>query len=306
MKHRFFLTPAAPYDFELTNRIFGRGDPEMHQFADGELREVVHFEDVPTVVRIRSVGSTGRPRLKVSIESRRKLSQAKLAGLRKYLSRQLHIDLHLRRFYHAIAGDPVLASLVRQLRGLSQPAAPEPFEALVYAIAEQQISLSASHSMEVRLVRKFGERVPIEGGFLYAFPTADRLARATVAGLMACGLSRRKSEYIQNAARMIARGELELEDLAAHPRLEDAVAELSRLRGVGRWTAEYVLVRGLGRLDSAPADDVGIRRSVSRFYFRNRRVGGDRVRRLTERWGKWKGLAVFYIMAAARLGLRAD
>jgi DNA-3-methyladenine glycosylase II len=81
------------------------------------------------------------------------------------------------------------------------------------------------------------------------------------------------------------------------------VRELSALRGVGVWTAELALLRGLSRLDAIPADDLGIRRAITRYYGRESRIGTTEARRIAEGWGEWRGLAAYYLLVAERRGI---
>jgi len=80
-------------------------------------------------------------------------------------------------------------------------------------------------------------------------------------------------------------------------------AKLSTLRGVGLWTAELAALRGLARFDAIPADDLGIRRSISHYYAKTSRIDNGEARRIAEAWGAWKGLAAYYLLVAERLGI---
>jgi DNA-3-methyladenine glycosylase II len=75
------------------------------------------------------------------------------------------------------------------------------------------------------------------------------------------------------------------------------VTELTKFRGIGKWTAEYVLVRGMGRVNSLPADDLGIQRAVSQAYFKGRKITAEEVRAtLTQKFAPYTGIAAFYLM----------
>jgi len=183
----------------------------------------------------------------------------------------------------------------RKLAGLRPIAPPSIFEALIIAITEQQISLDAAIAIRSRLIEKYGDAVSVGGRSFYAFPTAAALAAAKPNQMRSVGLSRGKALYTSELARRVATGELDLESLR-EMNSDAAVAELTKIRGVGLWTAEYVLVRGMGRVNSLPADDLGIQRAVSEAYFKGKRTSSKEVRRVLGKFSPYSGIAAFYLM----------
>ncbi len=116
--------------------------------------------------------------------------------------------------------------------------------------------------------------------------------------LRACGLTLRKTEYIKSISKDIEEGKLDLEKFKEYEDVDKIISELCKIRGIGLWTAEFVMIRGLNRLESLPADDIGIRRVISHYYCDGRRISSDEARKIAENWGKWKGLAAFYLVIA--------
>jgi len=82
---------------------------------------------------------------------------------------------------------------------------------------------------------------------------------------------------------------------------QEIIDILTKIRGIGKWTAEYAIIRGLGRLDSLPANDVALRKVVSTLYYGGKEVSEDDVRKLLDKWGKYKGFAAFYLLNMERL-----
>ena len=106
-----------------------------------------------------------------------------------------------------------MTQIAQQLYGLKNPTTPTVFEALVDSIVEQQISIKVAHAMEERLVKKFGETLTLNGETYYAYPTPQNITSASIEEIRNCGLSQRKAEYIQEAAKLIVNGKLDLEHL---------------------------------------------------------------------------------------------
>jgi DNA-3-methyladenine glycosylase II len=208
----------------------------------------------------------------------------------------LATDLDLRPFYKVAAKNPKLKAITKELYGLKAPRPASLFEMMVIAITEQQISLSAAYRIRDRVVKRFGRKVDD----LFVFPTAERLSRASESELVLCGLSHRKAEYIRDLAREIADGKLDLDEFRSLP--DDEVEKrIMSIRGFGPWSANYVLVRGLGRVDRVPVDDLAIRTVIGEYLGSGKRVSAEKVAELVSRFAPYRGLAAFYFLAHSRM-----
>lgn len=297
---------TAPFDFELSAqsfRIFSEGDPAIRRYDNGLFCQVLRLRERLVLAQVRSVGSVEAPLVSIEARSNEPLGPADLNRSAAAIRRIFDLDLDLGLLDEAVAADPLMASIVVRLRGLRHPLTETVFEALVSAIVGQQISLTAAHHIEGRLVRAYGGRLDLSGGSYFAFPTPEALGVATPVGLRSCGLSRAKAEYVHEVAKATAEGSLDLEGLKSIENLDELLGRLYLLRGVGPWTAELTAVRGLRRFDALPADDVGLQRSFGLFYFSGRRANSEEVRKVASHWGRWRGLGAFYLLVAYRLGL---
>ncbi|MGH2870634.1 MAG: DNA-3-methyladenine glycosylase family protein [Solirubrobacteraceae bacterium] len=130
---------------------------------------------------------------------------------------------------------------------------------------------------------------------MHAFPAPQDLASADPTELRRLGFSSAKARTIIDTARAVVGGTLDLEALAL---LDDRVAteRLVSLRGIGRWTAEYVMLRGLGRLHIFPGDDVGARNKLERFLETGSHLDYDGVRDLLTRWQPYAGIVYFHLL----------
>jgi 3-methyladenine DNA glycosylase/8-oxoguanine DNA glycosylase len=194
----------------------------------------------------------------------------------------LGFDFDLVAFSAWAAGEERLAPLVVRFAGFRPTLAPDPFEMLVGAITAQQVSLFAAVAIRNRLVERFGERV----GRVWAFPTRERLAAASEEDLFSLGFSRRKAEYVTG----LARSDLDLAGLALLPD-EEVQAQLTALRGLGEWTADWFLARHLGRPRAWPAGDLALRKAVRALY------GDVDVRATGARFAPFQNLTAHYLLA---------
>jgi DNA-3-methyladenine glycosylase II len=122
----------------------------------------------------------------------------------------------------------------------------------------------------------------------------EAVAELRLRRLRACGLSGRKSEYLRDLARHFADGTIQAQ---CWPEMDDeaVIAELVQVRGIGRWTAEMLLMFSLLRPNVLPVDDLGLRRAASRHYFDGEDVGADELRAFGARWEPWRSVATWYL-----------
>jgi len=130
----------------------------------------------------------------------------------------------------------------------------------------------------------------------YAFPTAEDIARVSPEECRAIGFSRQKALALVSLARAIEQGELDLEALAEQDDEAMIRQRLLDVHGIGRWTAEYVLLRGLGRLDVFPGDDVGAQKALARWLGRSRRPDYAGVGRAVKQSSPFAGLVYFHLL----------
>ncbi len=291
---RFLINPDAPFDFERSASMHGRfGESPPDLYEHGSYKRVVHVGRKPVLIIASPEGSIERPRVRFEVHPQ--LSIPEMRSLRNLLDVMFRSSFDFNGFRRVARKDRLMGIVSREVVGLRPIAPPTIFEALVIAITEQQISLYAAIAIRSRLVKAYGEIVSFAGRRFYAFPTTKSLATAKPAQIRTLGLSRSKALYITELASKVERGELDLESLRTMSD-ESVVAELTKIKGIGRWSAEYVLVRGMGRVNSLPADDLGIQRAVSQAYFKGKRIGSKEVRRVLSKFAPFSGIAAFYLM----------
>jgi DNA-3-methyladenine glycosylase II len=301
--HKLTLKPVPPFNFDLSATIFSRGDPQFRNYEDGRFKEAVRVNDAVALLTLWSTGTVEEPVLRAELKSGRALSRKELDAARRLTARMFNLDVDLKPFYEAASADPVMARFIKNLYGLKSPTTPTVFEALIDSIIEQQISLIAAHSMQDKLIRKFGEKFTVDGETFFLFPTPERLAGAGIAALKSCGLSGRKSEYIKEISHMVATGRLDLDKFDAYQDVGAIREELKAIRGIGDWTAEMTMIRGLHKMDSFPADDIGLQAKMSHYYGKEGRASSDDLRRVAENWGEYRGLGGYYMIMAHHIGI---
>jgi DNA-3-methyladenine glycosylase II len=266
--------------------------PDLYE--DGVYMRVLRANRKPALVSVSSRGTTEEPKLLIGTYP--SVNKHEVLHLKRLLRSMFEPTFDFEHFWAIAKKDTIMRTIAKQLRGLSPIRPPTIFESTIIAITEQQISLHAATAIRSRLIQRYGDTVTRNGRTFYGFPTPRSLARTTLAGLRRVGLSVAKARCISEFSRRIADDGFNLEGLR---RMTDdqVVTELVRFRGIGKWTAQYVLARGMGRVDSLPADDLGIRRAVSQAYFNGRSTSAEKVRKImTEKFAPYSGIAAFYLM----------
>jgi DNA-3-methyladenine glycosylase II len=179
-------------------------------------------------------------------------------------------------------GDPVMAGLIQRFDQLSLVSRGDPFSTLARSIVGQQISVKAADAVWSRFVSRVESVCP------------EAVLEQGLAGLAGCGLSRRKIEYMCDLAAHFASGELDPMDWDG---LDDEalIVELTKVRGIGRWTAEMFMIFNQLRPDVFPLDDIGLQRAVFEQYF-----GGEKQSRMVlaefgQRWQPWRSVATCFL-----------
>jgi len=295
-KTSFELLPTPPYDFDLQWKFYSSSnEPQPEVYKDGIWRRSFKIGDRLVPVEVTSVGTVEKPRLRVNAFS--KLDAKEKRYLSDKIADIFRLRDDLRALYDFMEQDEVLRKIKEKFYGLRPPGiGASIFEGAIRVIIQQQISLQVAYVMTGTLVRRFGEKIEIDGKPYYDFPSPQVLANTDENELRKCKLSRQKARYIRELALKVANG-YDLERIGGLDN-EEAIEELMKFNGIGRWTAELILITTLGRMDLCVPDDLGARKAVSYFYFGGKLQSGDMVREFTKRWGEFKGWIIYYLICA--------
>jgi DNA-3-methyladenine glycosylase II len=291
--------PALPpFSFSLSSEIFADGDRQIRNYEQERFWQVLRVNGKLVLAAVEEAGTVDNPKVSVELKSDKPITAEDKKRAEEAVNALFHLDLDLKPFYETVKNDKTMANITSKLWGLKSPTTPTVFEALVDSIVEQQISLKVANSLEARIIKKFGDTLDLDGDVYYVYPTPQSLATVSIEDLRGCGLSFRKAEYIKGAAMLIAEGKLDLEGFRSYERSEQIIEELDEIRGIGVWTAELTMLRGMQRLEALPADDLGLRRVIARYYRDGKPIKSAEARRIAENWGEWKGLAAYYLVVA--------
>jgi DNA-3-methyladenine glycosylase II len=294
----FALTLAARAPFRLDLTVWAlrrRAHNRVDCLEDGVWRRVLVLGGDPVAIQVRQTRAGARPRIEVVAHSKSRAHPVReaVAGA---VTRMLGLDRDLEPFYRIARRDRALAAMAERGRGMKPPRFASTFEAFANAVACQLVSLDAGLHVLNRVSEAYGFAAEVGGATMHSFADPARVARASEDRLRALGLSRSKGRYLIDLAHQAL--DAADPDFASIGALDDsgAAARMCTMRGVGRWTAEYVLLRGFGRLNVFPGDDVGGQNHLRAWLGIGAKLDHAGVRELLKRWHPYEGLIYLHLV----------
>jgi AraC family transcriptional regulator of adaptative response / DNA-3-methyladenine glycosylase II len=277
------LPYRPPLDWAAMLRfVEARAIPGVEMVEDGRYRRTIEIDGAAGSIDVRKATDDGHLLMRVELPG-----PAGLIGIVERVRRIFDLDADPVQITEQLRLSPPLRAAIDARPGLRVPGAWDGFELAVRAVLGQQVTVRAATTLAGRLVRAFGREVEGCGaGLSHVFPRPGTLAEADLSSI---GLPRARAATVRALAAGVATGALALD---ASQGLEETVARLCTVPGIGPWTAHYIAMRAFGEPDAFPSGDLGLRRALAR--------GSDlpsisRLNRLAETWRPWRAYAAMYL-----------
>lgn len=292
----FTLRPAPPFSLELTVWALRRRAANEVDLWDGKTySRILIFDGNPVKMSVSQYGGLKNPKLNVVVLGEVSNTQAVKSRISLTLGKMFSLRKHFWDFYALSEKDKRLKLLAERFTGMKPPRFPTLFEALVNAFSCQQVSLDLGVILLNRLAHSYGITFTEDDNVFHAFPRPEDLAGLSPENFRKLGFSRNKGRAIIELSEGIINRSMEIERLE-EMNDADIYQHRSKIRGVGRWSAEYVLLRGLGRLNVFPGDDVGAQRNIQNFMGLEDRPGYEKIKKITSRWQPYAGFVYFHFL----------
>ena len=248
---------------------------------------------MPAEVAVRQTGPSLAPPLNVSLTGARLRPEFNVEA-KSLVEKMFGLQVDLEPFYQMASQDAKLLVLVKKFWGVKPPRFPTVFETLANAFACQQLSLSVGLGLLCRLAAVCGLTLKQQDGTHHAFSRPQDL-KVKPSMFRKLGFSGNKVSAFHELSQGIVDRRIDFESLE-RMNSQAVIDSLLALRGVSRWTAEYVLLRGLQRLNVFPGDDVGARTRLAKWQNRKERLDYAGVARVTKRWQPYAGMVYFHML----------
>lgn len=293
-QHRLTLSATSPFSFAQTLRfihIFYARDYERvpaHEQVQGEtLRRIVSVLGAPVLFEVEC-----KEELTLTLHAERlddDLVTAATDRVRFYLG----LDDDLTPLYGR--ADPVFERVVEELYGLHMLKVLTPFEAACWALVQQRTPNGFAHKTMARLAEHFGPKLTYEGKTYTAFPEARAMLDNPQARILEATNNTRKTERMLHLVRAFAGADEPF--LRAAP-YDEAARRIASIKGLGAWSVDFVMLRGLGRGERVPWTDTGLLGAVSKVYTQGFEISLGRAKELAERYGWSAGVWAHYLKTA--------
>ncbi|KYG58517.1 DNA-3-methyladenine glycosylase family protein [Planococcus maritimus] len=286
------LEVATPPDFNFAEclAILGRSDQELlHTIEDERISKLLAVGDESILFDV----SYSESALQIDFPHHTPSEQGQQA-VGRYVADWFDLDTDLQPFYAMAASDPVLQEVVQQHAGLRVMGLPDLFEALSWAVIGQQINLTFAYTLKRRLIENFGSSLTVGDVDYWAFPSAEKIASLQVEQLRALQFSGRKAEYLIHIAQELAEARLVKDELIGQTE-QQVEKQLVGIRGVGPWSAHYVMMKCLRFNSAFPITDVGLHNALKQQLGMDRKPTVAEIEDLAKPWTGWQAYATFYL-----------
>lgn len=211
---------------------------------------------------------------------------------KRIAGRMLGLEQKVDDFVQQHAKHPQLGRLVTQRPGLRVPLAATPYEALTWAVIGQQISVKAAVSIRRNFIKLAGVR---DSSGLWCYPDAERVSHLAETNLRGAGFSMGKTRTIIELSHRIRNGQLVLHEALNETSVAQLRSKLLQIRGIGPWTVNYTLLRGLGWLDGELHGDVAVRRGIQALLNSPEKLTEEQARTWLAPFTPWRALVAAHL-----------
>ncbi|SIT12861.1 DNA-3-methyladenine glycosylase family protein [Alicyclobacillus vulcanalis] len=286
------ITPVSPYNFGLALGYLRTSSSAILEHISGDrYLRAIRVGDHPVVVDITFSGPIDQTTLHVKVAGER-LNDDTIRTVLTWVCRVFSLEVNPAPFHALYKRDPVFGILINNYRNVRPILIADPYEAMLWTILGQQVHTRVARRMKWSLVRLCGHPLEYDGKELWLLPTPRDIANMDPSDIERIGISKQKANTIVRVSYLVSTGTLDFKELGGlEP--ESVYQALTRIKGIGPWTAECVMMRGLGFDDVIPAGDVGLQHIVGRFYGLGRKATESELRQIAEKWRPWRGWAAF-------------
>ena len=295
------LHPTPPFDFAQSLNFVSEFPPTSGEQTVNthSLTKALSVNGHIILFELKSTGAIEQPELAYTLYSTQPLNEETQRAAIDRIEFALSLGDDLKPFYAIGRRDPDFAPVIDQLYGLHQVKFLTPFESAGWAILSQRTSMAAAHKSKQSLMEKYGGSLSLNGGTYWAFPEPAQLAGAPEGELSALVKNARRAAYLREASWAFN----QVDDAFLRSGDYDEVRNwLLKIKGIGAWSADLILLRGLGRMrqlhiESGSIFEQRMSEAASKVYGGVLKAAD--IQAIAARYGEWQGYWAYYLRTAA-------
>jgi DNA-3-methyladenine glycosylase II len=292
------LIPTPPFDFNKSLQFLGIFGPTKNEqtVSTHSLTKAISIDGQTIVFQLTSIGTTEKPGLEYTLFSEDLINKAMENAITERIAFYLSLKDDLRAFYLIGRNDHNFVPIIEQLYGYHQVKFLTTFENACWAVLTQRNPMKIAQKTKQALVEKYGSSLEVNGSVYWAFPEPMQIVVTDESELLKVIRNDRRSEYLHAIARAFS--EVNEDFLKTAPD-EEVEAWLRNIKGIGEWSARFIMVRGLGRMESVPLTETRLLEAASKVYGHGEELNRDDLKRLADTYGLWQGYWAHYIRVAS-------
>jgi DNA-3-methyladenine glycosylase II len=288
------LIPTPPFDFDKSLNFLGVFMPTKQEqlISSHTLTKAISIDGQTIVFQLISIGTIENPQLEYTLFSAEPITEETQSAVVERMTFFLSLNDDLQPFYRIGREDADFVPIIEILYGYHQVKFLTPFENACWAVLTQRNPMKLAQKTKQALIEKYGNHLVVHGNNYLAFPEPIQIAVADYGEILKLIRNDRRTEYLFATARAFS--EVDDEFLKTAPD-EEVEAWLRNIKGIGEWSATFIMVRGFGRMEYIPLTETRLVEAASKVYGHGKELGREELKRLAERYGPWQGYWAHYL-----------
>lgn len=282
----------GPYRFDETLDYMKKQDDCLYKIIDDEIYKAEWFEGKRVLMKL-SASAAGGVNVEILVNE-----GADSREIKRYCEEWLDLDYDLDEFYQFAGMDKRLSSLIDNHYGYRMVGKVDIADAFLWSILGQQITMSFAYVLKRRVIEYCGHHIEYDGEKFYLMPDAGEIAGIDSEVLREMQISTRKTEYIKGVLGSVESGELSKTYLETFDDYDEVFRHLTSFRGIGPWSANTVLMRGLKFRNAVPIGDAGIKNAIKLVDGMGAAPSKQYVNEITDEWGRFGMYGTLYMWGA--------
>jgi len=279
------------FSFNETLSFLDRGFDEcLYNLTDTAVSRLIDLSDGKGIIKVYQNGE----HLEIELQ-KSKISEHNLQEVKAYVTEWFDLNRNIEPFYKLLENHHLLSNLAIKYAGSRIISIPNLFEAICWAIIGQQINLTFAYKLKRLLVEKYGEKEIVDNQIYFSFPTPEILAKANRKDLIEMKFSRQKIDYLMNISNAFIENQISKEILYNCKSKEERIEKLTEIKGIGVWSANYVLMKTIRDTSCITYGDSGLNKAIHTIFKTNKKPTKDEIDNVFKDFKNWESYLNFYL-----------